>query len=78
MFKHMCVSDIRYLGTYADISTATEKKQRRGKAFASESKLNILEDLTSKKSHHPVIAILHDWENLVLYVLTLDLIKNAL
>ena len=24
-FKHTCISDIRHLGTYADISTATEK-----------------------------------------------------
>ena len=29
MFKHTCVSDIRHLGTVADIRTATEKRQQR-------------------------------------------------
>ena len=43
-----------------------------------QSKLNILEDLTLEKSYYPVIAFLRDLENLVLYVLTLDLIENAL
>ena len=45
---------------------------------AIESKLNILEDLTLEKSWHPVIAFLRDWENLLQYVLTLDLIENAM
>ena len=31
-----------------------------------------------EKSYHPVIAFLRDYENLVLYTLTLDLIENAL
>ena len=42
------------------------------------SKLNILEDLTLEKSQYSVIAFLHDQKNLVIYVLTLDLIENAL
>ena len=31
-----------------------------------------------EKSYHPVLAFSCDWEDLALYVLTLDLIENAL
>ena len=52
--------------------------QAKLKFSSTESKLNILKALALEKSYHPVIAFCVIRKNLVLYILTSDLIENAL
>ena len=60
----------------------TEIFARRGSedqwASATEKKRNILDNLTLKKAYRPVLGFLSDQKDLVLHVLTLDLIENVL